>query len=173
MNMVNDAKVNDKMCGSYALKSQLAEVEKHQANIGVSYNDPVKREELHKLYRIEDQLKKDIRRAENFEVKVGDGVTMCLYSDSHAYTVIKRTAKSITCQRDIATRNPDFKPEFVIGGFVGHCTNQDKQTYTYERDTTGSIDTFRWSEKHGCFQGGSDGSIKIINGRYEFYDYNF
>jgi len=172
--MINDnVKMEAQAMTSNILKSQLADVEKQLANIGVSYNDPIKREQRHKLYRIEEQLKKDIRKAENFEVKVGDGITMCLYSDSHAYTIIKRTAKSITCQRDIAIRNPDFKPEFVAGGFAGHCTNQDEQTYTYNRDLNGSIDTFRWSEKHGCFQGGSDGSIKIINGRYEFYDYNF
>lgn len=46
-------------------------------------------------------------------VKVGDGVTINLWSDRHAATVIKVTAKTVTVRRDKATLNPDFKPEFI------------------------------------------------------------
>jgi hypothetical protein len=121
-------------------------------------------------FQRERELKDGIIREERREVEVGDGVTVCLYSDRHAGTVIKRTKCTITVQRDKATLNPDFKPEVVAGGFAGHCTNQDEQTYTYERDSKGSIETYRWSEKRGIFQ---NDSIKVINGRREFYDYNF
>lgn len=67
-------------------------------------------------------------------VKVGDGVTINLWSDRHAATVIKVTAKTVTVRRDKATLNPDFKPEFIPGGFAAHCTNQSEQSYTYEPD---------------------------------------
>lgn len=102
--------------------------------------------------------------------EVGDGVTYHLYSDSHACTIIKRTAKTITIQQDTATLSPDFKPEFVVGGFAGHCTNQDKQNYTYERNPKGCVITARWSEKHGAFM--YLGKV-VTAGRKEFYDYNF
>ena len=106
-------------------------------------------------------------------VKVGDGVTVHLYSDAHAYTVIKVTKCSITVQRDTATIDPNFKPEFVTGGFAGHCTNQSEQTYTYERNPEGNVETYRWSTKNNRYQGGGDGSIIVTKGRHEFYDYNF
>jgi hypothetical protein len=122
------------------------------------------------FYEKKERLEKQIRTEEKREVEVGDGVTVCLYSDRHAGTIIKRTKASITVQYDKATVNPEFKPEMVAGGFGGHCTNQNEQTYTYERDLKGTIEIYRWSEKYGRFQ---NGDISIINGRRTFYDYNF
>lgn len=105
--------------------------------------------------------------------KIGDGATIRLWSDRHACTIIKMTRCTITVQQDKATLDPNFKPEWIEGGFAGHCTNQDEQSYTYERDPNGRIKTFRWSKKNNCYQGGGDGSIKLSKGRHEFYDYNF
>jgi hypothetical protein len=105
-------------------------------------------------------------------VKVGDGVTMHMYSDAHAGTVIKVTKTSVTIQRDDATLSPEFKPEFVVGGFAGHCTNQSDQRYTYEQNKNGSTMTFRWSKKYNRFQDGKTGR-SLTKGRREFYDYNF
>ncbi len=83
------------------------------------------------------------------------------------------TAKTCKEQRDKATLDPNFKPEFIPGGFAAHCTNQDEQSYTYERDPNGEITKCYWSEKKGRFTTGGDQSIKIGPGRHEFYDYNF
>lgn len=131
------------------------------------------KENVKDLIDRQDYCKDLIKRIERYNVNVGDGVTICLYSDKHACTVIKRTAKTITVQRDKAILNPNFKPQIEVGGFSGHCTNQDEQTYTYERDENGEITTYRWSDKYGRYCGGGDQSITIINGRHEFYDYNF
>lgn len=131
---------------------------------------------------VEWAYKRVLNLAENFNnnrltpatVKVGDGATIVYWSDRHAGTVIKKTKCSITIQRDKATLDPNFKPEFITGGFAAHCTNQDEQTYTYEKDENGSTYTFRWSKKRNRYQqGGSDYSIRAIKGRHEFYDYNF
>ena len=65
----------------------------------------------------------------------------------------------------------NFKPEFVPGGFAAHCTNQEDQTYTYERDPNGETKTFRWSNKFGSY--GKPGDLRLAKGRHEFYDYNF
>lgn len=104
-------------------------------------------------------------------VEVGDGVTVCLWSDRHACTVIKKTATSLTVRRDIATLDPSFKPEWIAGGFAGHCINQNEQTYSYEPDETGTVYRFRWSNKYGTY--GQPGDLQLIKGRREFYDYNF
>lgn len=104
-------------------------------------------------------------------VNVGDGVTINLWSDRHAATIIKKTAYSVTVQQDTATLSPDFKPEWIAGGFAGHCVNQDEQTYTYERNPNGRVETFRWSKKYGRY--GTPGNPSLSKGRHEFYDYNF
>ena len=126
------------------------------------------------------QLSEDIRETErlilveiNRELDVGDGATLCLYSDRHACTVIKKTAKTITVQRDKATLDPTFKPEWIVGGFAAHCTNQNEQKWNYERDPNGEITKCYWSEKLGRYTTGGDQSIKVSPGRHEFYDYNF
>lgn len=120
------------------------------------------------IRKIED-LKWQMRVEENREIEVGDGATYCLWSDRHACTVIAKTKTTITLQRDKATLDPKFKPE--RDGM--YCTNNDEQSYTYERDPNGEIYKCRWSEKNGRYQSGSDGSIKVLRGRREFYDYNF
>lgn len=75
-----------------------------------------------------------------------------------------------TC-RDKATLNPDFKPEFIPGGFAAHCTNQSEQSYTYEPDEKGEVTTFHWSDKFQRY--GQPGNLTLSKGRHEFYDYNF
>ncbi len=117
-----------------------------------------------------EQLKLDLNVELNREIAVGDGVTMCLYTDRHACTVIARTAKTLTIRRDKATLDPGFTPEIIPGGFAGHCINQHEQSYTYEENPDATPEKCYWSEKHGCWQ--SNGS-RIIRGRHEFYDYNF
>lgn len=123
------------------------------------------------LHEQQEELRRQISITNQQAVEVGDGVTIRLYSDAHAYTVIKRTAKTITIQQDKATLDPSFKPEFIPGGFAAHCTNQDEQTYTYERDTTGRILTLHWSEVLGGWK--TPYNRKVALGRHEFYDYNF
>ena len=103
-------------------------------------------------------------------VQIGDGVTICLWSDRHACTVIRKTAKTLVIRQDKATLSPDWKPEFIPGGFSAHCVNQGKQTWTYEPDEKGSIYVAYWSEKKAGYY--SKG-LHVIPGRHEFYDYNF
>lgn len=125
------------------------------------------------LYDKEKALEFEYHKELNREIEVGDGVTMHLYSDSQACTVIARTAKTITIQRDKAIRDPNFKPEWIPGGFSAICTNSEDQEWTYEPNPNGEVIKCRWSEKFGGWQTGSDGSIKISRGRHEYYDYNF
>ena len=104
--------------------------------------------------------------------KVGDGVTMHLYSDAYAGTVVKVTKSTVTVQKDKATLDPNWKPEMVAGGFAGHCTNQNEQTYTYERNENGETVTFRWSDKYEGYRNNKMGYV-LTKGRREFYDYNY
>lgn len=104
-------------------------------------------------------------------VKVGDGASVKFYSDINAGTIVKVTKSTITIRRDKATLDANWKPEFVAGGFAGHCVNQNSQTYTYEPNPNGEEWTFRWSKKYNSY--GTPNNPRAIKGRREFYDYNF
>jgi len=98
------------------------------------------------------------------------------YSDTNAYKVVKRTAKTMTLARVKVTKDPEWTPEFVSGGFAGHCTNQHSQRWVYEgihSDFTVTV-RLRKSRRSGSDKlWGYKGMIFIANGANEFYDYNF
>lgn len=102
--------------------------------------------------------------------QVGDGATVHYYSDAHACTIIKRTAKTLTLRQDKATLKDSFKPEFIVGGFCAHCTNQEEQEYDYEPNPNGSIYVAHWSDKKKGFYANG---LHVTPNRHEFYDYNF
>lgn len=104
-------------------------------------------------------------------VQVGDGVTIHLYTDAYAGTVIARTRDTLTIQRDKATRAPGFDPEWVPGGFSAICLNSDDQKWITEPDRTGKIYKAYWSKrKKGFFV---KQCLRVSYGRHEYYDYNF
>lgn len=110
------------------------------------------------------------KKVQDEKLQVGEGATVHYWTDRNAYTIIKRTKSSITMRRDKAILNPNFKPDFVAGGFFGTVLNQDEQEYTYEEDENGRVITARWSKaKHGYYWDG----LRVTAGRHEFYDYNF
>ena len=118
------------------------------------------KKEVYPLKEEQEYIERLINRIKRFNVKVGDGVTIHLYSDSHAGTVIRRTAKSITIQQDKAIR-------------IDNNGVSESQEYRFERDENGWISTHRWSDVYGAFRSSGDQSIGITNGRYEYYDYSF
>jgi len=106
-------------------------------------------------------------------VKVGDGATLEMWSDKHAYTIVEISAsgKTLTLQRDKATLDKNWKPEIHPGGFAGHCSNQDSQQYTYEQDPNGKLIKARFSQSRKCWKYHSE-TVRV-GVRHEYYDYNF
>lgn len=103
------------------------------------------------------------------ELEAGDHAHICHWSDVSPVTVIKRTAKTITVRYDKAELDPNWKPEFVVGGFSAHCTNNDDQQWIITEDLNGRTETFRlrqvgWRNK-------SD--EKLYPEWMKKYDYNF
>ena len=101
----------------------------------------------------------------------GDGATICHHSDRVACTVARVTPSGNTLylQPDIAT--PDgWRPEFIPGGFAGHCVNNDSQSYTYEADPAAPL--YRATRrKDGRFR--TSNGEPVIPGRHHFRDHNF
>ena len=96
--------------------------------------------------------------------KVGDGASVCYWSDRHACTVVKVSpnGKSIVVQRDKAIRADS-------NGL------SDAQSYSYECDPNGALYEFslrkngRWHLKGESVRGISC----HVTGRYEYYDFSF
>lgn len=94
-------------------------------------------------------------------LRVGDGVTVNLYTDRHAGTVVRRTKTRLFIRRDDAFR-------------VDNCGMSDCQKYRYARDPNGEVYLAHWSEKHCCFFfGGCKDGKPISVGRHEYYDFTF
>ncbi len=97
------------------------------------------------------------------------------YSDIDPYEIIKITpsGKTMHVRAMSAERHPDWKPEFVSGGFTAHCTNNNSQrkAWIIKSDPEGQVMTVRLQK---------DGSWKSAMGRHALstdavkkYDYNF
>ena len=106
-----------------------------------------------------DYYERLLLRIKRYNVQVGDGVTICYYTDREAGTIIKRTKNTITYQQDKAIRTDN-------NGM------SDCQEYRYERDPNGKIEVYHWSHKYGCFRN-SKNHLYVINGRHEYFDYSF
>ena len=117
-------------------------------------------------------------------LRVGDGITVSLWTDSYAFTILRVTPTSITAREDRATLDPAFKADIIPGGFAGHCVNQHEQTYSYEPDAAGPVATItlrRWRDENGaerrawkrsgCKTRERGGDVSP--GRAKFHDYNF
>lgn len=103
------------------------------------------------------------------ELEVGDHAHICHWSDVSPVTVIARTAKTITVRYNDAVLDPNWKPEFIVGGFAAHCTNNDEQQWIITENPNGKTETFRlrkvgWRNK-------SD--EKLYPGWMKKHDYNF
>ena len=72
--------------------------------------------------------------------------------------------------------NPEWKPNWIAGGFAGHCTNQSDQTWIYKNlSPITTIIRLRKSRYHGSnklWASKQHGEF-VDNGAVEFYDYNF
>lgn len=107
------------------------------------------------------------------EMEVGDHCNIKCWSDVEPCTIIKRTATTITVRHDKAERRPDWKPEWIPGGFAGYCTNNEDQenAWTITEDPNGYVETFRWSKRLNAYKNAAD--EKLYPGWRKFYDYNF
>jgi hypothetical protein len=117
-------------------------------------------------------------------LNVGEGVSVSVWSDVHAYTIVKKTPTTITLRRDKAELLNREELNFIPGGFAAHCDNQHVQSYSYEADPEGyeiKISLRRWADEEGnerrkwkksgtrTFEGGGN----AYAGRRAFHDFNF
>lgn len=89
--------------------------------------------------------------------QIGDGATLNLWTDRHAYTIIARTPQTLTLQRCIAKRTDN--------NGMSEC-----QDYKYEDNPNGGIIKAHWSKKDKVFK---HSGMTVTYGRHEYWDYSF
>jgi hypothetical protein len=99
-------------------------------------------------------------------LNIGDGITVKLYTDQHAYTLTEIKGNKVIAQRDKAIRlaNP------IFNGM--HCINSHDIKYNYEQDPNGETIKIR-IKKDNTMHVMSQSGYTIMLGRHEYYDYNF
>ncbi len=94
------------------------------------------------------------------------------YSDIVPFEVVRViSAKTIEIREMDAKLVEGWKPEIVIGGFVGHCTNNNTQEYTYSTREGSPIVRARL-QKNGKWKS-IHGEHRLADKPKRFYDYNF
>jgi hypothetical protein len=91
------------------------------------------------------------------------------YSQSYPWVEIRRTAKTVTLAKVDVEPDPDWKPEIHAGGFAGHCSNQNQQTWLFAGIDEDHQTTIRLT-KNGWRKGSTRFAEDVAR---EFYDYNF
>lgn len=117
-------------------------------------------------------------------LNIGDGVSVSVWSDVDACTIVKKTPTTITLRADTAEMLNRDELRFTPGGFVAHCDNQADQRYSYEANPEGhevKISLRRWADEEGnerrqwkrsgikTFEQGGN----AYAGRSAFHDFNF
>lgn len=126
---------------------------------------------LHEWSEKDEKLKRDMMKEWLAELEVGDKGHICHWSDVTPCTIIKKTQKTLTVRHDDGELDPNWKPEWVPGGFSAICTNQNEQEWILKDDPDGVVEIFRWSDKYNCYRNKCG---EILNpGWVKFYDYNF
>ena len=69
--------------------------------------------------------------------------------------------------------SPDWKPEFVEGGFAGHCTNNLDQKWIIESDEDQEPFRLRFSNKYNAWRDKYGRRFYLSENPVRRYDYNF
>lgn len=105
---------------------------------------------------------------------VGMYANLMSYSDVWPYQVVRvsESGKTFWVASVESTRDPEWKPEFVSGGFAGHCYNNQEQRWIYGLTDTQNTIPVRWSKKMNGWKS-KFGRHAISDRPVRFYDYNF
>lgn len=94
------------------------------------------------------------------------------YSDITPYEVVRVISdKTIEIREMDAKNDPAFAPEYIIGGFVAHCTNQQDQKWIYSSKEDRPAIRARL-QKNGKWKS-MFGTHSLSAEPQKFYDYNF
>ena len=94
------------------------------------------------------------------------------YSDITPFEVVNVISEKTMEVREMqATIDPTWKPEFHVGGFSAHCSNQNEQRWTYESIEDRQVIRIRLRKDGKWYS--KQGRHVLADEPRKFYDYNF
>ena len=94
------------------------------------------------------------------------------YSDVRPFEVIRTISeKTIEVRVMSSEKDPTWKPEWHVGGFAGHCSNQHEQKWFITSDETAPVIRIRLGKNGWKDKGGH--RYQLADEPVRFYDYNF
>lgn len=95
------------------------------------------------------------------------------YSDVDPFEVVRSVSEITIEVREMdAVRDPDWKPEFIPGGFAGHCINQDEQRWIITSNAANRVIRLR-RDKRGNWKDKYGNRYSLHTKPVKHYDYNF
>lgn len=95
------------------------------------------------------------------------------HSDVYPFEVVNTVSMKTLEIRPMGYKLTEgWKPEFILGGFAGHCTNQQSQTYDYHQLPDEPVIRIRKHKNDKWFD--KSGNRYVLSEKpRRFYDYNF
>ena len=95
------------------------------------------------------------------------------YTDTTPFEAIRQvSAKCFEIRMMEAVVDPAFKPEFVMGGFAAHCTNQEEQKWIITSNDRFPTILVRL-QKNGQWKDTGGNVYRVEEKPVKFHDYNF
>ena len=95
------------------------------------------------------------------------------YTDITPWEVVRIVSeKTIEIRPMDSVRDPDWKPEFVEGGFVANCTNQWEQRWIITSSDDYNVERIRLG-KNGKWKNKWGAQFVLADEPRKFYDFNF
>lgn len=108
---------------------------------------------------------------ESMSIEVGTGVTLVGYSDRTPFEVVKVVSdKTLEVRRMDAAPDLNWKPDFHVGGFMGHTANNHEQKWIITSNPNGEVVRIRLGKKGWK---DADGNKYSVGQSVKFFDYNF
>lgn len=92
------------------------------------------------------------------------------YSDVKPFEIVRVVSDKTIEIREMDAEKGEWKPEFIAGGFAGHCVNQDDQVWNFKSNETNPVIRAR-RNKNGWKS--SYGNHILSTEPVKFHDYNF
>jgi len=94
------------------------------------------------------------------------------YTDVNPYEIVRWVSdKTIEIRAMKADPDPEWKPEFHVGGFSAHCSNQRDQRWIIESDPSEPV--IRARKRIDGYFHSAHGRHMVNDRAVKFYDYNF
>lgn len=94
------------------------------------------------------------------------------YSDVNPFEIIRKISdKTVEIRAMNAERDPNWKPDFVAGGFCGTVVNQRDQRWIISSCADAPVVRIRLG-RHG-WKDANGRRFQLSNEPVKFYDYNF